>query len=349
MLAPITHILALTNIRRTRLLDFPGQVLVRTGQKVSASDIIARAQVPSKHMILDIRRGLGIPKASEAESCIVRQQGERLEKGDVIAETNGLFSRIVRAPLDAEIVAIFGGQVLLRTGTTISEVQAGMLGTVVEIVSEFGAVIEVDGGLVQGVWGNGQADSGLLVMETQAPDDELTSQEVDVAMRGAIVVSGHCASADALRAGGDLPLRGLVLSSMSAELIPLASSLKYPILVIEGFGKFPYNQTAFELLKTSEKRDVSINAVCSQQRGERPELVIPLPATGQPAPETDYFAPGQTVRIQGAPYTGKTGTIVWVEEGLYSFLNGLKAPSAEVQIDNDVQVAVPLANLEVIE
>lgn len=349
MLAPITHILPLTNIRRVRTLAVPGQVLVRAGQKVSAADVIAQASVPATHMVLDIRRGLGIPRASEAERCLVRQQGDHLEKGDIIAESSGLFSRLVRAPVAGEVVAIFGGQVLLRTGVTVVEVQAGIAGTVIEVLPEFGAVIEANGGLIQGVWGNGRADSGPLVLAAKSPADELTIQMVDVSMRGAMVLAGHCADADALRAGADFSLRGLILSSLPASLLPVASSVKYPVLLVEGFGRLPYNQIAFDLLTTSEKRDVSVNAVFDMQDGRRPELVVHLPAPGQMPPETDYFAPDQTVRIQGVPYTGKIGKIVQVRQAYFNLPNGLKVQSADVQLEQDVRVTVPLANLEVIE
>ncbi|MBE0697868.1 MAG: hypothetical protein IH586_13180 [Anaerolineaceae bacterium] len=349
MLASITHILPLTNIRRTRVLAVPGKVLVRVGQKVNASDVIAQAQKSAGHTILDIRRGLGVTRISEAERCIVRQQGDRLEKGDVIAEASGLFSRIVRAPSAGEIVSISGGQVLLRTETTQVEVLAGFNGIVFEIIPELGAVIEVNGGLVQGVWGNGRMDNGLLLVIAAAPDDQLTGQKIDVSMRGAVVMGGHCSSADVLRAAGDLPLRGLILSSITADLIPVARSQNYPILVTDGFGKIPMNEPAFKLLTTSEKRDVSIHAVYNPGVGERPELIIPLPAAGQLAPETDYFAQGQLVRIQGMPYTGKVGTIVQLHQGLFTLPNGLKVSAADVQLESDMRVSVPLTNLEVIE
>jgi hypothetical protein len=349
MLASVTHILPLTNIRRKRVLSSPGKVLVRAGQKVNASDSIAQALLPAGHTILDIRRGLGITKVSEAERCIVRQVGDRLEKGDVIAEAGGLLSRMVRAPAAGEIVSISGGQVLLRTQYVPFEVLAGFNGTVTEIIPEMGAVVETNGALVQGVWGNGQMDSGLLLLVAASPEDQLTSQKVDVAMRGAVVLGGHCSSADVLRACGDLPLRGLILSSMTADLIPVANSLKYPILVIDGFGKIPLNRLAYKLLTTSEKRDVSINAAHHPSEGERPELIIPLPATGQTAPETDYFTQGQVVRVQGAPYTGKIGTIVQLRQGLFTLSNGLKTSVADVQLDVDTRVSIPLANLEVIE
>ncbi len=239
MLAPVSHILPLTNIRRMRLLPVAGTVLVRTGQKVNASDLIAKALIPSGHIIMDIRRGLGIPKVSAAESCIVRQVGDRLEKGDVIAETTGLFARIVRAPQDGEIVSIGGGQLLLRVSTSTIEVNAGFAGTVAEVIKDQGAIIETSGALIQGVWGNGCTDNGMLILTMKAPDDELTRAQIEVSMRGGVVVGGHCSSADVLHACTELPLRGLVLSSMASDLIPTANELNYPIIVMEGFGKIP--------------------------------------------------------------------------------------------------------------
>jgi hypothetical protein len=348
MLAPVTHILPLTNIRRARALPVPGSVLVRPGQKVNATDVIAQAQVPAGHTVLDIRRGLAIPQVSAAERAIARQVGERLNKGDVIAESSGLFARIVRAPVDGEIVAISGGQVVLRTASQVLEVRAGFAGTVVEVIKDQGAVIETNGGLVQGVWGNGHSDSGMLVVLAREPGDELTRQQIDVSQRGAVVLGGHCADPEVLRAAGELPLRGLVLASMAASLLPVAAGLSYPIFVIEGFGRIPLNELAFKLLATSDKRDVSVYAAFQPSAGERPELIIPLPALGNAPPETEYFAPNQTVRIQGAPYAGRIGTYLQARPGLYALPSGLKVPAADVLLDNDTRVTVPLANLEVI-
>lgn len=348
MLAPVTHILPLTNIRRARTLPVPGQIQVRVGQKVSASDVVAQAQVPSGHVVLDVRRGLGISQASMAERAIVRQMGERLEKGDVIAESGGLFSRIVRAPADCEIISVNSGQVLLRTRNSIIDVKAGFAGTVVDLIQDRGAYIETNGGLIQGAWGNGRVDNGMLIIVARQPGEELERTKIDVSMRGGVVLGGHCSSSDALRAGAELPLRGLILSSMTADLIPYANSLNYPIYIMEGFGKISMNESAFKLLMTSEKRDISVSAIFNPATGERPELIIPLPATGQAAPATEYFAPDQTVRIQGAPYTGRIGTLLQIRQGLYELPNGLKVPAADVQLDGDTRATVPLANLEVI-
>jgi hypothetical protein len=348
MLAPVNHILGLTNIRRTRLLPVSGNVLVRVGQRVNASDVIAEAQVATRHVMLDVRRALG-GDAAEAEKSIVRVEGAKLQQGDIIAEKGGLFTRLVRAPVNGTIVMIAGGRVLLAVETQPLQLLATVPGVVTDLHPERGATIETNGALIQGAWGNGRVGEGLMIPLLHSPEDELTTEMLEVSLRGAVVVGGHCNSAEVLRAGAQLPLRGLVLGSMTADLLALAVSLDYPIVVLEGFGRAPLNDTTYQLLTTSEKRDASLNAAFNPPMGEKPELILPLPAQGQPSPATTYFAPNQTVRIQGEPYRGKIGIVVQVRPGLTVLPNGLRAPAAEVRLDRDSAVTVPLANLEVIE
>jgi hypothetical protein len=259
-----------------------------------------------------------------------------------------MFARLVRAPVAGEVVSVGGGQVMLRTGLRRVEVRAGFNGKVSEVLPEMGVVIETSGALIQGVWGNGQVDSGMLLAVARTPDEELTRPSIDVSMRGAVVLAGHCSNADALRVGAELPLRGLILASMTADLAPLARSLPYPIFVLEGFGKIPMNETAYTLLTTNEKREVSINTVYDPAAGERPEVIIPLDAVGHTSPETIEFAAGQKVRVQGWPYTGRVGTINLVLNGLTALPNGLRVPAADVQLDPETKITVPLANLEVL-
>jgi hypothetical protein len=348
MLASVTHILPLTNIRRTRTLPVPGQVTVRQSANVSATDVVAMANIPSGYMVLDIRRGLGIQSTAAADRCIIRQVGDKLEKGDTIAETSGLFARMVRAPVAGEVVAVGAGQVLLCSETKTVEVQAGFAGTVVEVLPEMGVVIETNGALIQGVWGNGRVDSGMLLMVAHAPDEELTRPAIDVSMRGAVILGGHCSDQDALRAGSELAVRGLILASMSAGLVPYARNLSYPIFVLEGFGKIPMNAAAYKLLTSQEKREVAVNTVYNSEKGEKPEVVITLQAGGQAPPETAYFSVGQKVRVQGVPYTGKNGTIVSLSQGFEDMPNGLRVLAAEIAFEDDTRAVIPLANLEVL-
>ena len=348
MLAPINHILGLANIRRTRVLPVAGKVLARLNQNVSASDVVAEAQVATRHLMLDIRRSLGGTTAVEAERAITRHAGDRVQAGDVVAESGGLFSRVVRAPAAGTIVTVAGGRLLLQIESQPFQLLASVPGVVAEIIPERGVIIETNGALIQGVWGNGRVGEGVMVPLLHSPDEELTSDMLEVSLRGALVVGGYCGQVKTLRAAADLPLRGLILASISSDLQTAAAEMQYPIVVIEGFGRIPMNDAAFQLITTSEKRDVSLNATCNPALGERPELIIPLPAAGPTIQETTFFAPNQTVRIQGEPYRGKMGVIVQIRPGLTVLPNGLRTMAAEVRLEKDTQVTVPLANLEVI-
>lgn len=349
MLAPVTHLLALTTIRRDRLLPTRGRVLVRAGQKVNATDVIAESVQPGEHLLIDVRRALGIERVSTAQRIIERTVGERLEKGDIIAQTGGLFSRVIRAPEDCEVVAIQRGQVLLELNKNVVALRAGINGTIVNVLPEMGATVETNGALLQGVWGNGPVDMGLLQVIAHSPEEELTRPQLDMTMRGAVVVGGHVADADTLQAAGELPVRGLVLASMTADLLPIARQMTYPILLLEGFGRIAINPVAFKLLLSNVKRDAAINANWNPDRGERPELVIPLPADAQLASDNLEFKPGQIVKILKPPYTSQIGVLTQVRPGLTLLPNGLRAPVGQVRLETNEQVTVPLANLTLIE
>ena len=351
MLAPVAHILPLTTIRRERLLPVPGRVVVRKGQKVSATDIIAEASLAPEHMILDIARGLGI-SVEQAEKHLQCKAGMRVVQDDVLAGPVGFTKRVVRAPQNGRVVVVSGSQVLLELERSPFELKAGMPGMVVTLSGDRGVIIETVGALVQGVWGNNRIDYGLLNILIREPEDILTADRLDVSLRGAILLAGYCKDPEALKAAAGLPVRGLVLSSMEASLVPIAKKMPFPILVLDGFGQIPMNSTAFKLLTTSERREVAVNAVTwDRYAGTRPELIIQLPASEEPAvpQEVDVFAMGQHVRVVRAPHQGLVGTIVAMIPGQYLLPNGLRAASGEVQFENGAKVVLPLVNLEVLK
>ena len=48
------------------------------------------------------------------------------------------------------------------------------------------------------------------------------------------------------------------------------------------------------------------------------------------------------------PALGMIGSIVSIKPGLTTLLSGLRAPAAEVKLENGETVVVPLVNLEVV-
>lgn len=351
MLAPVIHFLPLTTIRRRRQLPSSGRVLVQVGQKVSPSDVIAESQPASRHLLFDVGRELGLP-ADEVDAQIHRKMGDQVSKGDVIAGPAGLLSRPVKAPSDGKIVAVGEGQVLMELDEPPFELKAGLSGTVTDLIPDRGAVIETTGALVQGIWGNGQVDKSLLVALSRSPAGELTSAQLDVSHRGAVILAGRCPRGEVLQAAIDIPVRGMILGSMPARLVPLAQKAPFPILLVEGFGRLPMNSLAFTLLASNEHREVIVNATAlDRATGGRPEVIIPLPSSGSVPlpPETDTFTPGQRVLVRRGPHATQVGMLASLKSERSLFPSGIRAAAGVVQLEGGEQAVLPLANLEVIE
>jgi hypothetical protein len=279
---------------------------------------------------------------------VERKPRDALVKGDVIAQTKGLLKRFVRAPSDGFIIAIDNGMLLFETGNETYELKAGYAGIIHEIQPEMGVVIEISGGLIQGVWGNNRINQGILASSNQNPMLEFSRSSLDVSMRGSIWLGTYCLQEDALQAAAELPLRGLILSSMSAELIPTALQMPYPIILLEGFGTIPLNQAAYKLLTTLDKREICINANSwNKVKGNRPEIVIPLPTEGKPIEDVTELADDQTIHVTTPPFAGKIGTIKRIHLNADLLPSQIRAPFVEAQTEGGESMNLPFQNFEV--
>ncbi|MDP2777262.1 MAG: hypothetical protein Q8O48_06445 [Anaerolineales bacterium] len=349
MQAPVIHVIGLTTIVRERLLPVPGTVLARLNQKVSPMDVIAETRWAREHLLLDVARLLRVTP-NLADRLVKCNVGDRIAANSELAVGKGLFPHRVRAVREGRVVAVGGGQVLMEVGETKMELRAGIPGTVVQILPNRGVVIQTAGALIQGVWGNGRIASGSLVNLAEKPEGILTGGRLDVSLRGSIILAGIVNDAETLQAAAELPVRGLILSSISPSLIRKAREMRYPIMVTDGFGPMPMNSAVYKLLSTNARRDVTVNAeIYDRYSGARPEVIIPLPISEYPpAPrEVETFAPGLQVRMRRPPAMGKIGSLVVIKPGLTTLPSGLRARAAEVKLENDETVIVPLVNLEV--
>jgi hypothetical protein len=350
MLAPVTHILPLTTIVRHRALPISGRVTVRTGQKVNPTDVIAEATISRDHVLIDIGRTLKL-SPDAADKYLKCRRGDKVEKNGLLALSGGLMSREITSPVAGLVVAAGGGKVLLETGEVPIEVRAGIPGVVADLIGDKGAVIQGTGALIQAVWGNGRLDLGLMLNLSEKHGDVLDASRLDVSMRGSVILAGHLENQDCLRVASELPVRGMILGSMSPALIQVASQMRYPIVIIEGFGYRPMNLAAYKLLTTNTKREVTVNAEPYDRfEGTRPEVVIPLPVQQEPGEPREFeaFAPGQVVRLCRNPNAGAIATLVALRPGLTQIASGLRVPVADVRIESGGVVTVPLVNLEVV-
>jgi len=331
-------------------LPTTGVVNVRLNQKVNPTDIIGETNWAREHVVIDVARMLKLTPA-RAERLVRCKVGDRLAAGTVVANGSGLFARSIRTPREGTVVAVGGGQVLMEVGETKVELRAGIPGTVIEVIPNRGAVIQTAGSLVQGVWGNGRVDSGLLYSLMNKADAVLSVSSLDVSLRGSILLAGMVKDVEALESLAELQIRGLIASSIYPSLLPTAREMKYPIIVTEGFGSLPMNSAAYRLLSTNVKRETVVNAeIYNRYSGARPEVIIPLTISSDPPPSQEFaeFAIGLSVRMRRPPAMGSIGVITAVRPGLTTLPSGLRAAAADVKLENEEVVVVPLVNLEVV-
>lgn len=351
MLAPVRHVLPLTGISRQRLLPAAGRVLVRKGQNVQTTDIIAEYDLSSRHLWLDIAAGLGLP-SDKADTYLQRAPGDPVSQGDILAGPVGWTKRVVRAPENGKVILTGQGKLLLAIEGKPYQLMAGLPGEVTSLIPGRGAVIETVGALIQGIWGNGLIDSGALQVVIARTEEILLSERLNEGFSQKVILAGFCGDAEVLLAAAKIPIRGLILASMSSSLVSVAQQLPYPVIILEGFGLLPMSTAAFHLLTSHAGRQVSLNASDPQSsQNQRPEVVIPLLAERHPPQpsDTSIFRPGQRVYILRAPYQAQIGQIVNIRSDLYRFPSGIRAKAADINLENGMRAILPLANLEVLD
>src|SRR5215208_4140411 len=218
MLAPVTHVLPLTTIVRERVLPVAGKVNAHVNQRVNPTDVIAEATFAREHVLLDVARAFGV-SANAADKMIKVNRGDRLTQGSLVAESGGLIPRSIKAPRPGRVMIAGSGQVLMEVGDTRIELRAGLPGVVTHVIPEKGVIIRTAGALIQGVWGNGRIDNGLMVKLLEKPDEVLSADRLDVSLRGSVILGGHVRDIETLRVAAELPIRGLVISSLLSSLI----------------------------------------------------------------------------------------------------------------------------------
>ena len=357
--------------RRRRVLPIPGDVLVQVGQQIAARDVVARTLMPGDAIPVNVGKKLGIT-AAELARAMLKRAGEHVQSGEPLARTKGLFGFFpseLPSPVEGVIESIskVTGQVLFRGAPIAVQVLAYLTGTVVEVVTNEGIVVESKAALVQGIFGVGGEAYGTIRVVAKRPDEDLTEAQITPNLRGYVVIGGRRITGAAVRkavqvgaaaiiAGGidDHDLREILGYDLGVAVTG-TEKIGTTIIITEGFGDIAMANRTFELLKSHDGHEASVNGSTQIRAGVmRPEIVIPLltsPSsnghdTGRPAGALDLGAP---VRIIREPYFGDLGTVTELPHEPMLLASESLARVVKILLASGTQVIVPRANVELIE
>lgn len=355
-------------VRRIRRLPIKGEVLVSVGDRVSPESVVAQAMLPGLLQTIKLAEKLGV-EAKETTGFFRHKVGESVQKGEVIAETKGIFGRFKSTVTSdytgtVESISEITGNILIREPSIPVSITAYLEGRVAEIMPEEGAVIETRGTMVQGIFGVGGERNGSIRIAVDSHRDRLEARHILDSDAGAVLVGGSAITKEALTRAAEVGVVGIVAGGIrDLDLIQylgydigVAITGQEPIplslMVTEGFGELAMAERTFNLLRTVEGKLASINGATQIRAGViRPEIIVPLPLEGTTTSTESSgreLGVGTPIRVIREPYFGQLGTVTELPSQLMVVESGTEVRVLKARLEDGAVVCVPRANVEII-
>ncbi len=367
----------LTMITKVRELPMAGEVVVRVGNRVEPDEIIARTLVPSVGRRFAVAQALTIDDKDLAAHMLL-EDGAEVELGATVARAGQLRQRVWKAPIAGTLstAEVGKGYLVITPPAQNFELRANMKGFVSAIEPYRSVTLQTPAALVQGAFGLGGEQHGVLRTAVTAASDELLPEMLDERSALSILVGGGPVTLAALLRAVELRVRGLIVGSIPEEVLraflgiqgdadwdvgasdwvfpPHTAGREFPmtLVVTEGLGRNAMNARAFSLLTSYDGSETTLDGTTwlHGQPMQRPQVIIPVPRANQADINQDEtaerFAPGFTVRLLGEEMLGQVGTIVALPRILAAAAAGLRYRVADVRLDDGQVLSVPLENLE---
>ncbi len=361
-----------TIVRRERRLPLTGEVLVKNGDKVSANDIVARTNLPGNVQIVKAASILGIAP-EDIKDVMTKKKGDSVSKGDVIAMTSsffGLFKSNVTSPVDGvlEEFSDVSGQIILREPPIPVEVAAYIDGWVCDVIPNEGVAIETTGAFVQGIFGIGGETNGELKVAVDSSNDELTGEMISSDLAGKIIIAGAYVSYDTVKKAIEAGVKGIIVGGFrDSDLrrilgydlgvaITGQEKIGLSLIITEGFGRMGMAQKTFDLFKTFEGKQVSINGATQIRAGVmRPEIIVPLgekfskDLAGQDHIASGGLGIGSVIRVIREPNFGMLAEVIDMPPELTVVESETKVRVLRAKFEDGSEMLMPRANVEMIE
>lgn len=366
-----------TEIRKLRRLPLKGKVLVNVGDVVHPDTVVAETSLPGMLQSLRIADRLGVAP-SEAKELLKVETGNTVSRGDILAETKGLFGRFFRTEFRSPVegtVEFFSpatGNLGIRESPTPVTRNAYIHGTVTEVIPQEGVVVSCLGALIQGIFGVGGERLGTISVTASAPGRPLHEDDLNESHQGKIVIGGTGVTPAALRKAANIGIEGMVLGGIvDRELMDYLAevlnqpgydigvaitgqeNIPYTLLVTEGFGNIQMSDRAFRLFQSLEGKLASINGATQIRAGViRPEVIVPDIASQNLTVRHDSdnaLEAGAAIRIIREPYFGQLATVATLPHALTQIESETWARVLTAKLPDGTEVTVPRANVELIQ
>ncbi len=366
---PGLKVLKKTIFKKERILPLKGDVLVNSGDTLNPDTVVASTNLPGNVQMLKVSNILNIDPKDVVEALQVKE-GQEVNKGDIIAETAGIFGMFkssVESPVNGTIESISKttGRVVVREAPIPVEVDAYVSGIVDEVIENEGIVLKSNAAFIQGIFGIAGEKRGDLMLVSSNPSEELTADLIKPEMKGKILIGGSFLSLDAYKKALSVQVAGIVVGGFNyydlkailgynlGVAITGTEKLNTALIVTEGYGSIPMSEATYSLLKENNGKAASINGATQIRAGViRPEIVIPI-ETGNTDEDSKSKMPegikeGSTVRVIRSPNFGKIGKVISLPAELNKMESETMVRVAEISIDGK-NILIPRANLEMVE
>lgn len=367
---PGLKIVGKTRFEKDRKLPMKGNVHVKKGDRVTAEMVVASTHLPGNVSPMNVANLLGC-EPKEITDFMIRKQGDQVKKGEVLAETPGLwgfFKTQVQSVISGtlENVSTVTGQIILREPPIPVEVHGYVDGEVAEVYPEEGIRVATLGTFIQGIFGIGGETVAPLKMVAKSPSDVLDAADITPDLKGRIIVGGSLVTAPALAKAIEAGVKGVIVGGYDA--FDLKEFLGYDLgvaitgtedkgitlVVTEGFGKINMARKTFDLLVAGEGKKTSINGATQIRAGViRPEVVIPLADVKEQEVSHGVgmgMKPGSLIRIIRQPKFGSVAKVVSLPEKPAHIPTEAKVRTVEIELlDTKERMILPRANVEIIE
>jgi len=327
-----------------------GTVNISKGQEVTASSVVARADMDQGYYVFDGREALNI-KAEEVEQYVAIDIGVQIRRTAPLLIRPKRFGRSqeIESPVEGILEDILDGRLLIRRTPRELLVRSMLNGWVVGVESKRGVTVEIQGAQIEVVWGNGKEGYGELKVLTEDPAGTSDEDEIGREAQGSMLAMGHLADVGLIEHAIKRGARGLILGTTTPAIFAELKSFDIPIYLTEGVNMQGMSTPVFDLLNENEYKTVSMLGIASSKT-RRPEILLSDMQRGRglPAPAFAEVKVGQRVRLLRPPYDGKTGEIQAIYPHARESAMGYVTAGADVLLSSGLTVFVPDSNLDII-